>query len=214
MTDAIAPETLVDGYRRFREGAFPEQQSLYETLSVGQAPHTMVIACSDSRVDPAAIFNANPGELFVVRNVANLVPPPENDVSHHGVSAALEYAVKVLRVRGVVVLGHGQCGGVAACASGIENLPAGTQYLNKWLEVMLPARADAAAKAGDQYTDALCDALELDSIRHSVERLKTFDFVETAIAERGMEIHGARFSIGSGALEWLGPDGQFVAIDV
>lgn len=214
MTDATAPKTLVEGYRRFRSGDFRAQQSLYETLSQGQQPHTLVIACSDSRVDPAAIFNANPGELFVVRNVANLVPPVARDGSHHGVSAALEFAVKVLKVKGVVILGHAQCGGVAACAAGIENLPPDTQFLDKWLEVMLPARADVLADtAGDAGAD-VCDALELHSIRHSVERLKTFDFVADAIASRGLEIHGARFGIAKGQLEWLGADGEFHEVEV
>ena len=207
MTDfiAFAPETLIGGYRRFQDGRFAEEQAHYQALADGQQPHTLVIACSDSRVDPAAIFDASPGELFVVRNVANLVPPAETGGGLHGVSAALEFAVKVLKVKGVLVMGHGACGGVKACAHGLGDLD--SEYLADWVATMNPARDEAAAEVGQG--DALPDHLELVSIKHSIERLKTFPFVEEAMRERGMELHGARFSIADGRLEWLGEDGEF-----
>ncbi|MFC7540562.1 carbonic anhydrase [Siccirubricoccus deserti] len=112
-------DALIDGYRRFRAETWPQQRARFEALAAeGQSPQTMVIACSDSRVDPQMIFSAAPGELFVVRNVANLVPPYMPDAAFHGTSAALEFAVRVLRVRQVVVLGHAQCGGVRALLEG------------------------------------------------------------------------------------------------
>ncbi|WP_300543321.1 carbonic anhydrase [Maricaulis sp.] len=207
-----APETLIDGYRRFRGGRFAEERAHYAELAEGQTPHTLVIACSDSRVDPAAIFDAAPGELFVVRNVANLVPPVEEGGGLHGVSAALEFAVKVLKVRGVLVMGHGDCGGVKACASGMDGVP--TDYLGPWLSTMEPAREQARAQIGEASLAELSSHLELVSIEHSVERLKAFPFVADAIAERNLEIHGARFSIADGKLEWLAGDGRFETVSI
>jgi len=204
------PETLINGYRRFKDGRFRVEQAHYAELADGQTPHTLVIACSDSRVDPAAIFDAAPGELFVVRNVANLVPPAEEGGGLHGVSAALEFAVKVLKVKGVLVMGHGDCGGVKACASGLDGLP--NTYLGPWLSTMEPAREEVAADLGEASLAEIADTLELVSIRHSLERLKQFPFVRTAIKERGLELHGARFAIHSGKLEWLQPDGSYSAV--
>ncbi|MEA1942047.1 MAG: carbonic anhydrase [Pseudomonadota bacterium] len=204
------PETLINGYRRFKDGRFRVEQAHYAELAEGQTPHTLVIACSDSRVDPAAIFDAAPGELFVVRNVANLVPPAEQGGGLHGVSAALEFAVKVLKVKGVLVMGHGDCGGVKACASGLDGVP--NDYLGPWLSTMEPAREEVAAELGDGPLEAIADTLELVSIRHSLERLKQFPFVREAIEARGLELHGARFAIHSGKLEWLQADGRFSAV--
>ena len=204
------PETLINGYRRFKDGRFRVEQAHYADLAEGQTPHTLVIACSDSRVDPAAIFDAAPGELFVVRNVANLVPPAEEGGGLHGVSAALEFAVKVLQVKGVLVMGHGDCGGVKACANGLDGVP--NTYLGPWLSTMEPARAEVADELGEAPLAAIADTLELVSIRHSLERLKQFPFVRQAIETRGLELHGARFAIHSGKLEWLQPDGRFGAV--
>lgn len=204
------PETLINGYRRFKDGRFRVEQAHYAELADGQTPHTLVIACSDSRVDPAAIFDAAPGELFVVRNVANLVPPAEEGGGLHGVSAALEFAVKVLEVKGVLVMGHGDCGGVKACATGLDGLP--NTYLGPWLSTMEPAHEEVTAKLGDAPLEAIADTLELVSIRHSLERLKQFPFVREAIETRGLELHGARFAIHSGKLEWLQPDGSYSAV--
>lgn len=215
MTNSIqtfAPQTLIDGYRRFKSSRFPASRDRYETLSNGQQPHTFVISCSDSRVDPAAIFDAEPGELFVVRNVANLVPSPDRDGRYCGVSSALEYAVKVLKVKSVLVLGHAQCGGVRACAEGLDNLE--SEYLGAWLETMGPARDDALAKTGGDDMDALSSALELQSVQASVERLRGFSFVADSVAAGTLELHGARFSIRSGALEWMTSDGVFVSADI
>src|SRR5271166_3406533 len=133
---------LIDGYRRFRTDRWPERQRLMQTLSLeGQAPLAVVIACADSRLDPAMIFDAAPGELFVVRNVANLVPPYAPDAAYHGTSAALEFGVKVLKVARLVVLGHGQCGGVRAMAYGPP--PQARDFVASWVELGKPALAAA-----------------------------------------------------------------------
>lgn len=202
----LAPDTLTDGYRRFKSRRFPVEHDLYEQLSKGQQPHTLVIACSDSRVDPAVIFDCAPGELFVVRNVANLTPE-YCPGGVHGVSAALEYAVKVLKVKSVVVLGHRECGGVRACAHGLDE--AHSEFLGPWLEVMEPAREEAIAGINGAQETRLCERLELVSIHRSVERLKDFPFVAEAITGYGLELHGARFGIATGELEWMRPDGSF-----
>jgi len=203
----LPPKPLLDGYRDFRRDAYKTQRAHYAELAKGQSPHTLIIACSDSRVDPAVVFSARPGDLFVVRNVANLVPPMDDDGGRHGVSAAIEFAVSALGVDHIVVMGHGQCGGVAACVSGLDSLS--FKYVGPWLEPLEPARAEVRARHGDADSETLCDALELNSIRHSIERLHQFPFVEQAIADRGLQLHGARFSIHNGILEWMGEDGEF-----
>ena len=210
LTDAA--EALVEGFRRFRAHGFSKQRDLYEELTKGQSPHTLVIACSDSRVDPAEIFDASPGELFVVRNVANLVPPYDHDGGRHGVSAALEFGVKALNIRNVLVLGHGQCGGVSACAHGIEHLE--YEFVGPWLETMLPARLESVSRVGDKDCVALAQDLELRSIEHSVARLKQFPFVAEAMAAGLLSVNGARFSIASGELEWMMSDGTFESVSV
>jgi len=204
------PKALRDGYREFCRDEYNTQRTHYEELAKGQSPHTLIIACSDSRVDPAVVFNARPGDLFVVRNVANLVPPMDDDGGRHGVSAALEFAVSALGVQHIVVMGHGQCGGVAASVAGLDTLS--FKYLGPWLAPMESARAEVDARHCGAEPDVLCDALELNSIRHSLERLHQFPFVEAAIAERGLQLHGARFSIHDGVLEWMGEDGEFHAV--
>ena len=132
-------QALIDGYRRFRANAWLERRRLFETLAVeGQAPRALVIACADSRVDPAMIFDAAPGELFIVRNVANLVPPYAPDAAYHGTSAAIEFAVCVLEVPDIVVLGHANCGGVRAL---LEGVPDGARdFVGPWISIAIEAR--------------------------------------------------------------------------
>jgi len=191
---------LIDGYRRFRGNHWPEYRDLYRELSRhGQKPPTLVIACSDSRVDPGSIFDAQPGEIFVVRNVANLVPPHEKGDGLHGTSAAIEFAVKVLNVDMILVLGHGDCGGVTAALRGD---PLGdSEFLAKWIELIGPA----LAKVGhlDPADPAAKEALERESIKLSLDRLMTFPFVAEAVAAGGLALEGARFRVFDGRLEWL-----------
>lgn len=199
-------ERLIAGYREFRAGRWPGERKLYEALAVDQKPKTFVISCCDSRVDPATIFNAKPGELFVARNVANLVPPFEEDGTYHGTSAALEFAVTALKVQSILVLGHANCGGVAAAVAR-EQLTPGS-FLSEWIKLLEPAVERCGEEVPDRKT-----AVERESIKISLDRLKTFPFVAEAISARGLELHGARFGIADGKLEFLDPaSGAFASI--
>ncbi len=191
-------ERLIAGYREFRGQRWPQERRLYEALAKDQEPKTFVISCCDSRVDPATIFNARPGELFVARNVANLVPPFEEGGTYHGTSAALEFAVTALKVETVLVLGHARCGGVAAALARTE-LPPGS-FLAQWIKLLDPALSRCADHAGDRHT-----AIERESVRLSLERLRSFPFVEEAVQSHGLMLCGARFSIADGMLEILNP---------
>jgi len=206
------PTELADGFNRFRVNAFQTQRMRFEALAArGQKPHTLIIGCCDSRVDPSAIFDASPGELFIVRNVANLVPPYELDGGYHGVSAALEFAVKHLGISNVLVLGHQQCGGVRACAEG--HSPQDSLFLGHWIEALQPALVESQQALGPHAgIDEISDDLELRAIRHSIERLKTFPFVQTLCASGELTIHGARFGVSDGRLEWLNNDGEFEVV--
>src|ERR1700759_4316375 len=139
------PKSLLEGYRTFRTQRLPIEQSRYRELSVrGQSPEVMVIGCCDSRVSPEVIFDAGPGELFVVRNVANLVPPYSPHTAYHGVSAAVEYAVTVVQVAHIVVLGHARCGGVRAFA---DNAPGG-DFIGRWISMLAPVATAIGPRAG------------------------------------------------------------------
>lgn len=208
------PPGLLDGYRRFRATRYLDEASRYAGLANGQSPRTMVIACADSRVDPATIFSVAPGELFVVRNVANLVPPcvdPRNGL--HGTSAALEFAVESLHVEDIVVLGHGGCGGVAAAMAAADNRPVG-KFIEPWVRLLNETRDsvladDALSSEAERQT-----MLEHRGIRQSLDNLKTFPFIADAIAAGRLALHGAWFAIGLGELHWLNPEtGRFDTVD-
>lgn len=187
---------LIDGYRIYREQRWPELRSLHKVLAErGQAPKTLVIACADSRVDPATIFNAGPGELFVVRNVANLAPPFEEAPGFHGVSAAIEFAVKQLKVDTVLVLGHAQCGGVAAALE--ERWRDPNSFLDAWISLLDHAKS-RIPESGDRASH-----LEHESIRVTLENLATFPFVQEAIKTRGLNLIGMRYGVADGGLEIL-----------
>ena len=200
-------QTLLDGYRRFRTTGYRDQRQRWNQLAQGQAPKVMVIGCADSRVDPAAIFDCAPGELFVVRNVANLVPPFERGGGRHGVSAAIEFAVLGLKVEHVVVLGHGACGGVTAALHGHDLAPRADSFLTSWIELLEPARARVLAAGGDD----LQRALEQEGVRQSLANLRTFPFVCEAEAAGRLALHGAHFGIADGVLE-LADEHGFVAV--
>lgn len=201
---------LRDGYRAFRAEDFADENELWTELAEGQNPDTLVIACADSRSDPAIIFHAKPGELFVVRNVANLVPPYEPDGTRRGVSSAIEYAVKGLGVTNILVLGHRLCGGVSACAHGDAT---DMEFVDPWLDTLRPALAKANVRADTDGT-TLCDALELEGIGQSLSNLMTFPFVRDAVAAGRLTLNGARFDIASGALEWRQSDGSYETVTV
>lgn len=195
-------DRLIEGYRRFREHSYGSQVEEWRRLAEGQRPRTMIVACSDSRVDPATIFSARPGELFVVRNVANLVPPFSGDRLHHGTSAALEFAVSALEVEQIVVMGHGECGGIRACLEGAQGGPV-SYFVGPWVEIAAPAR-DEILRGNDSRPDRDTHrALEHAAILLSLRNLETFPFVREATAKRGLRLDGAWFSIAEGELHWL-----------
>jgi len=201
------PRRLYDGYRAFRAGRLPTEQSRYRELAErGQAPETMVVGCCDSRVSPEVIFDARPGELFVVRNVANLVPPYSPDGLYHGVSAALEYGVAVLRVKHLVVLGHARCGGIQAFAS---NAPTG-DFIGKWISLLAPA---AASVQSERENGDYLKRLEQASLKRSLDNLATFPFVRAASERNTLALFGAYFDVATGELSVLErASGRFVAV--
>jgi carbonic anhydrase len=203
--DANLPQRLYDGYRAFRAGRLPTEQNRYRELAErGQAPDTMVVGCCDSRVSPEVIFDAGPGELFVVRNVANLVPPYSPDGLYHGVSAALEYGVAVLRVKHLVVLGHARCGGIQAFAS---NAPSG-DFIGKWISLLAPAAASVQGREDGDYLRRLEQA----SLKRSLDNLTTFPFIRSACDRNALTLFGAYFDVATGELSVLEREsGQFVA---
>ena len=196
------PEQLIDGYHEFQRGKFASERERYRSLGDhGQSPETMVIACCDSRAAPEIIFNCAPGEIFVARNVANLVPPYKPDGEYHATSAALEFAVQSLKVKHIVVLGHGRCGGIkAALDPSTEPLSPG-DFIGRWMDLLTPA-AEAVA-ANEWMTNAERQtALERISIRHSVANLRTFPCVHILEGKGRLALHGAWFDISLGEL-WV-----------
>lgn len=202
------PEPLLDGYRNFKDLQLAHQAALYRRLAQGQTPQTMMIACADSRVDPATIFSAGPGELFVVRNVANLVPPYEENGGYHGTSAAIEFAVENLKVKNIVIMGHGQCGGIAASLS---ERPVG-KFIAPWVDMISEARDAVLAENPGAGAATLQTALEHAAIGSSLNNLLTFPFVKSAVAEGRVQLHGAWFAIAQGELHWRSHSGQFEKI--
>jgi carbonic anhydrase len=193
-------DDLIAGYRRFRAGVYGEQAQLYRELGEGQDPDVMLIACADSRAEPSDIFNAAPGQMFVVRNVANLVPPYKPDGGLHGVSAALEFAVNVLKVRHIVVMGHGGCGGVTASLTESKSALIG-EFVAPWVKLLDAARARVmdSGSLNPQF------ALELEGIETSLENLMSFPWVAEAVAAGKLDLHGAWFAIKHGELHWRNP---------
>ncbi len=200
---------LIDGYRRFRTSEYRRHRDRWEELSEGQSPRVMVIACSDSRVDPAQIFDTVPGEIFAVRNVANLVPPFELGGGRHGVSAALEFAVTQLEVPEIVVMGHGSCGGVKASLTGVFDgaAPGEGGFVAHWVDMLQDARARIVAEHGTGPEAA--HALELETVRVSIANLRTFPFVAEREAAGTLKLHGAYFAIADGVLHVMGDSGEF-----
>ncbi len=207
---------LLEGYRRFRATGYPAQKERYDELAEkGQSPKLMVIACSDSRVDPAQIFDVHPGEIFVVRNVAALVPPFETTPGLHGVSAALEYAVNVLEVKQIVVMGHGMCGGCKAALtqelSGSAKGEGG--FVADWIALLDEARKPVAEQHGVEGRPAE-RAMELAAVKVSLANLRTFPCVKDREDAGAVTLRGTFFAISEGVLHVLDCDtGEFVAAD-
>lgn len=197
------PELML-GYRTFLQQQYPREAEIYQALADrGQAPRTMIIACCDSRVDPSRIFSAKPGQLFIVRNVANLVPPFEPYGNHHGTSAALEFAVTGLRVENIVVLGHARCGGVRAFIQGLSQPTPGDSFIGKWISLLKPAWGEVVRTGARLDEEARQSALEHASIVGSLDNLRTFPFVRERIEKGTLRLHGAFFDIATGELTVL-----------
>ncbi len=201
-------ERLLEGYRRFRAQVWPQERDRYRVLAVrGQQPETLVISCSDSRVDPEAIFGAGPGELFVVRNVAALVPPFHPDGLHHSTSAALEFGVRVLKVTRVVVLGHAQCGGVQAM---VEGAPAEARdFVEPWISIARPVLQGVPPTLQGPEILTHCEG---EVVRLSLSNLLTFPWIRDAAASGRLQLHGFRFDIRTGILLHLQGD-SFVPVE-
>ena len=193
------PQHLLDGYRTFTSQRLPTEQSRYRDLSVrGQSPEVMVIGCCDSRVSPEVIFDAGPGELFVMRNIANLVPIYQPDSAAHGVSAALEYAVSVLKVKHIVILGHAQCGGIRAFIDKIEPLSPG-DFIGKWMAMFIKPGEVVEQRAQETMLDFTV-RIEKAAVFRSLENLMTFPFVRTRVERGELQLHGAYFGVAEGTL--------------
>jgi carbonic anhydrase len=200
------PSHLLAGYGRYVEKGFVRNKETHERLAVyGQKPEVMVISCCDSRVTPEGIFNMGPGELFVVRNVANLVPPYEDTEGQHGTSAAIEFAVNGLNVKHIVVMGHGQCGGVKAFRENANDPMATGEFIGRWIKLLEPAAISMACMPVDKADDPQL-AMEYAGIRQSLKNLRTFSFVDQAVETGALSIHGAWFDIGTGELRVMDPE--------
>lgn len=194
------PERLTEGYRKFLQTRLPEEQYRFKDLATrGQKPEIMVIGCCDSRVSPEVIFDAAPGELFVARNVANLVPPYSPDGATRAVSASLEFAVQALRVKHVVVLGHAQCGGISAYVDPGEPLSPG-DFIGNWMKLIEPAATAMGPKPPEESSQSYLTRLEQASVLLTIDNLMTFPCVKI-LAERGkLQLHGAYFGVAGGEL--------------
>lgn len=192
---------LIDGYRRFRESDWANERARWADLAEGQSPKVMIIACSDSRVDPAQIFDVRPGEIFVVRNVAALAPPYETSRGFHGVSAALEFAVTQLGVAELLVMGHGMCGGCAAALTGQfdHTAPGEGHFIGDWVRMLKEAR-DRVRLGHPDLGDEAFLAMEQEAVKVSLANLRTFPWVASREAAGDLLLHGAHFSIAEGRL--------------
>lgn len=204
LVDPGFPRTLLGGYAHFRKNRLARERERYEELATkGQKPDTMVIACCDSRSAPETIFGAAPGEMFVVRNVANIMPPYEQKGDYHGTSAALEFAVQALRVRHIVVMGHGRCGGINAFRNQMSGETADPlspgDFIGKWISLLEPVAQNLKC-TGAESPEKLQRMLEEESIRQSIEHLKTFPCVSILLEREQIGLHGAWFDISSGEL--------------
>ena len=195
------PDVLADRFRRFKYRHFAPNIEHYEELADnGQNPDYMVVSCCDSRVDPETIFSAMPGELFVVRNVANLVPPYETLGKYHGVSAALEFAVLNLRVKHIVVLGHSGCGGIRACLDSGAARQTEAEFIANWMAMLDDARAKVEAERPKATPAEQRRALEMEAVKTSLANLRTFPCVQILEGKGRIALHGAYFDIASGTL--------------
>jgi len=200
-------DELIAGYRAFRAGDYQDQKDLYEELGTqGQAPKILMISCIDSRVDPSDIFNAYPGQMFVTRNVANLVSSPDASQSYHGTTAAIEFAVQAVGVEMIVVMGHESCGGVKGCLAGLGHDPDGG-YVNKWVGQINHVHDRLKARGISEENMQL--EMELETVRESLDNLMKYDFIKEKVEAGKLSLQGAYFSIVKAKLLMADEDGVF-----
>jgi len=194
-------QRLIEGYRRFRESDWAHERERWAEMAEGQSPRVMILSCADSRVDPAHIFDARPGEMFVVRNIAALAPPYETSGGFHGVSAALEFAVAQLEVAEILVLGHGLCGGCAAALTGqFDGTPHGEgHFIADWVQMLKEAREGVRARHPELDRDAFLE-MEREAVKVSLANLRTFPWIASREQAGSLKLHGAHFSIAEGRL--------------
>ena len=208
------PQHLIDGYAAFIRGPYAEAEGKYKKLAKeGQSPTTMVIACCDSRAAPETIFDAGPGELFVLRNVGNLVPTFQPDGGQHGTSAAIEFAVNALEISNILVMGHGRCGGIRAALAPEPGPLAQGDFIGKWMSMLAPV-AEAVSKYALLTNKERQTMLERFSIRNSIANLRTFPYVRRLEEEGKLAIHGAWFDISTGELWVMNDEGDFYRPEV
>lgn len=195
------PAELIAGFRRFKQRYFVDDRALYERLARhGQSPRAMVIACCDARADPAIVMDCDPGDLFVVRNVANLVPPCEHDDGHHGTSAALEFAVRCLGVKHVIVMGHARCGGIRALMGELRLRDGAGRFITPWMAIAEEARRAAHEAHAQADAETRAAACERAAIRISLANLMSFPFVREAVEGGRLALHGWYFDLERGEL--------------
>ena len=200
-------DDLIAGFGRFQQRYFGEQRELFERLAHGgQKPRVMVIGCCDSRVDPAIVTDCDPGDLFVVRNVANLVPPYEAGGGYHGTSAALEFAVRCLHVEHVIVMGHARCGGIQALLGDIRFEDGAGQFITPWMSIAEQARRETVAGHAMDDAESRAMACEQAAVRVSLDNLTSFPFVRAAMATGKLQVHGWYFDLEHGELYGYNPD--------
>ena len=209
------PGYLTDRYQIWKDGRFAENKAWFARLAtIGQHPRAMVIQCCDSRVNAVEMFGAEPGDLFIVRNVANLVPPYDPDRGHHGTSAAVEYAVNVLKVAHIIVVGHSNCGGVHACfdmcAGKAPELEASTSFIGRWMDILRPGYMRVVARVTEE--EAQKAELEREAVLTSLRNLETFPFVTEAVESGTLTLHGAWLDIGTGMLHVYDAEAGFAPI--
>jgi len=203
----ISFEELISGYKQFKTNEWQNNYQTWKSLSEGQSPNIMVIACSDSRVEPAQIFNTGPGQIFVVRNVAALVPSYETSTGYQSVAAALEFAVTQLKVSDILVMGHAKCGGCKASLTNVfEDAKVGEGYfIAQWVNMLSNARSHVKSKYGDDEGEAAQLDMELEAVKTSLTNLLSFPFVKDRVDTKSLTLHGAHFGIEYGALKLLNP---------
>jgi len=207
-------DQLNQGYQNFRTGAYSQDAEAYSALGeTGQAPHTIVISCCDSRVNPTVIFDAAPGELFIVRSVANLVPPADPDGHHHGTDAALEFGVTGLNIPNIMVLGHAKCGGISAFLGSFDEKENDPSYVGSWVSILDGVDKESFCPDDDTPQDEQQRNLEQVAVKRSLENLMSFDFVAERVAAGTLTLHGAYFDIAKGEVHYLDQEtGKFAAL--